>query len=80
MQVRHQRGARLQPGPGTLGFEADELAQPPVGGGAGEIGLGDAESVEVLGGQVDPAPAVILGDVLEVFDELQRGADPVGER
>ena len=36
------------------------------------------ESLHVLGGQVDAVAAEVLGDVLEVLDDLQGGADRVG--
>lgn len=36
------------------------------------------EPCHVVGRQVDPVPAEVLGDVLEVLDDLQCGADGVG--
>lgn len=37
------------------------------------------EAPHVLGGQVDPVAAQVLGDVLDVLDDLEGGADGVGE-
>ena len=36
------------------------------------------EAVHVLGGEIDPVAAEVLGDVLEVLDDLERGAHGVG--
>lgn len=36
------------------------------------------EAAHVLRGEIDPVAAEVLGDVLEVFGDLQRGADGVG--
>lgn len=46
--------------------------------GGGEIRLLDVEAFHVLGRQVDTVAAEVLGDVLEVFDDLQRRAHRVG--
>ena len=45
----------------------------------GEIALADAECLEVLLRQVDAARPVVLGDVLAVLEQLQRGAHQVRE-
>ena len=39
-----------------------------------------AEPDQVLARHVDAAARVVLGDVLQVLDDLQSGADPVRER
>ena len=59
-----------------------EAHQPAEGRGRGARGddrLVDAEAGQVLLRQVDAPGREVLGDVLPVLDELQPGADPIGE-
>src|SRR5205823_13397494 len=39
----------------------------------------DSEALEVFGGEVDPAPPAVLGNVLPVLDELKGRAHAVGQ-
>lgn len=63
---------------GPIRLEGDQGAYGGAGGGPGEVALRDVEALEVLGGEVDPVVAEVLGDVLEVLDDLEGGADLVG--
>lgn len=78
MHAPHERGAFLQQLACALGLEGDQGAYGGAGGRGRELGLGHVEAAHVLGGQVDPVTAEVLGDVLDVFDDLQGGADGVG--
>lgn len=78
MHATHEGCACIQQLACALGFVCDQGAYGRAGGRGREVGLGDAEAPHVLGGQVDPVPAEVLGDVLDVLDDLQGGADGVG--
>ncbi len=78
MHAAHERSAFVQQFTCALGFECDQGAYGRAGRRGGELRLGDVEAAQVLGGQVDPVAAEVFGDVLDVFDDLQGGADGVG--
>lgn len=78
MHAPHERGAFVQQRACALGFECDQRAYGRAGGRGRELRLGHVEAAQVLGGQVDPVATEVLGDVLDVFDDLQGGADGVG--
>ena len=58
-------------------FERDQRPPGVVASRVGDVRLGDAESREVLAGQIDAALLPIDGDVLPEVDELERRADRV---
>ncbi len=60
------------------GFVRNQRAHRRAGGFRGEVRLLDVKTLHVRGGQVDAVAAEVLGDVLEVLDDLQRRADRVG--
>lgn len=78
MDATHQRGAFIQQFPSAFGFVRDQRTHRRAPRGGGQIGLRDMEPGHVLGGQIDPVAAEVLGDVLEMLDDLQGGADGVG--
>lgn len=78
MHAAHERGALVQQLPGALGLERDQGAYGGAGRRGRELRPGHVETAHVLGGQVDPVAAEVLGDVLDVFGDLQGGADGVG--
>ena len=64
---------------GALGFERDKTSDGSARGRRVEVGDRHAEPGQILQREVDPTGPPILGDVLAVLDDLQRGADPIGE-
>ena len=73
-----RRGAppsRMPAGPGHLeGHQGPQGRATPAGRPVSSS-AGDPEAGQVVGRQVDPAGAGVLGDVLPVFGQLQPGAD-----
>ncbi len=63
----------------TSGLETNQRSQLGRTGRRGEVVLGAADVLQARDRQIDPAARVVLGHVLEVLDDLQRGADPLGE-
>lgn len=79
MDATHQGGAFIQEFAGALRFVCNQSAHRCARGFSGEIRFLDVKALHVLGGQIDPVAAEVLGDVLEVFDDLECRADRVRE-
>ena len=69
------RRGREQP-PGARHLVRDQRPQLGRGALAAEVGVGDAEAVAVLGGQVDAVHLVVLADVAHEVGVLERQAEP----
>ena len=80
LQRADQRDARAEQLARSSGLERDDTAQRRAGGRGAEIALRAPETVELVARQVHTAAAVVLADVLEVLDHLERGAHVVGPR
>lgn len=78
VDAAHQRDALVQQVAGALRLEGDQGAHRRACGRCRQVALTDVEAGHVVGGQIDPVAAEVLGDVLEVFGDLQGGADGVG--
>src|SRR5438270_3517505 len=78
-----QRRAFAQQRPSTLDLERDRtphalrLARAAVGDERAQVLVRGAEAREILGGYVEAPGSDVLGDVLQMLGELQRGADGV---
>ena len=77
---RNERLARTQHRSRPLGFECDELTQRRGRRPHHEIPRRAAEAFHVFSGQVDPPAHPVLGDVLEMLDDLESAADLIGAR
>jgi hypothetical protein len=80
VEGRQQRYALRQHRARAGGLEREQTTHAPGGVRGAQVGLRAAEVLQILARQVHPAPREVLGDVLPVLGELQRGADVVGER
>ena len=78
VDATHQGGAFIQQVAGAFRLVRDQGAHRCARGRARRGPPRDVEALHVLGGQVDAVAAEVLGDVLEVLDDLQGGADRVG--
>jgi hypothetical protein len=79
-QHAEELGALVQQLFGPPRLRGDDLGQSDRGDVLGQVRLDAPEEAQVLGGQVDPAAHVVLGDVLAVLDDLQHGAHLVRKR
>ena len=78
VDATHQGGAFIQQIAGALRFVCNQGAHRCARGFRGEVRLLDVKALHVLGGQIDAVAAEVLGDVLEVLDDLEGRADRVG--
>lgn len=78
MDATHEGSAFIQEVPGAFGFVCNQCAHRCARCFRRQVGFVDVEALHVLGGQIDPVTPEVLGDVLEVLDDLQCGAHRVG--
>ena len=79
MQQPDQRRAGIEQLGGAGDLEGHQPAQRRCGGRAVQLCLGHAECGEIFLREVHPTGPTVLSDVLPVLDQLQGGADPVGQ-